>query len=90
MDKQERSKPPIEEHVGNDEFYPTLHVEECARLLQQCDSLSNLCLKFEDVSIADLSPEVLKENQGLRQLCSIFEELSVRVTALGDKQKRTC
>lgn len=67
---------------ANDDFYPTLpslHVEECTRLLQQCDGLRSLCLKFDDVSIAELSPEALKENQGLRQLCSMHNLQSLYV-----------
>ena len=67
---------------AKDDFYPTLpslHVEECMRLLRQCHGLNSLCLRFDNVSITDLSAKVLRENSGLRLLCCLHKLKNLKI-----------
>lgn len=61
---------------------PSLHVEECTKLLKECHNLNFLCLKFDSIIIADTSPEMLKDDPGLRQLCSVRSLPAVEIVDL--------
>lgn len=82
-----------EHAIMNDEFYPTLpgiHAEECVKLLQQCNTLSDLCLKFDETSIGDVDSEFMRGNLSLELLRSMDNLRNLKIVNIdGDPLEQT-